>query len=1291
MKIFVSSTYEDLKDERSETVTLIDRDPIGKAIAMEKFFASNHKSKDVCLKRLQECDAMVLILGFRYGSIDKTEGVSFTEIEYNTAKTLGLPIFVFQKRKPDGSWRTEETDKERTEKLFAFKSRLDEERYRVTFVTPQELAKEIIGAIRQYEIENGAIGSRLPAFTSCEDFFKPFIDNSKLFNHVYPLVGRKEFLDYLDIFVESDKRIALLFGRGGIGKSKILFEFSREFKIKHSEWKLRYLREGIKLSEDSIRQLPTQKCIIVVDDAHRRDDLSTLFTMAQQYPERIKMVLTFRPQGIDYIRATLTKGGFDPNEVENIPEIKDLDISDLEELGKAVLGKNHQHFLDSLIRVAKDSPLAFVIGGRLIAEDLVDPTMLERHDEFHRVVFDRFLDVLYGQISDKLDKELCRNILSLISAISPIQPQTERFQETASKFLDIDRIKLIDAISILEKAGVLLRRGYSLRITPDILSDHIIYNACITLQGQLTGYAKKIFDAFAEIFPENILFNLSELDWRISREGKSIDLLCEIWGTIENNFKKASHLQRTMILQNLKSVAYFQPARTLYLIEYTIKNPSKISGNDEWASIYQYTNKDVLHALPTLLERIALNLDYLPRCCDLLWLLGREEKISTTLEPAISVLTNLARYEVDKPVDVNSIVLDAVERWLKEPDAHAHKQSLLDLLDPLLAKEGDTARIRGHNIVSIPFVINFEKTKRIRKKAISLLSDCVQSPSTKLVLRALKSLINSLNPPHGLFGRTVSESEINQWLPEQIEILEIIENLIKNTRDPIILIQITSDLQWHIKLNHQRIVTEKADSIIKAIPQSFDLRITRAIWNRYDRDWNGEDYDKHQERVKNEVKQVVIEFLEQYNDGKKIFDFLNKLLSQFQNCGIQAQPGYFLYLLATNNCKLSIEVCEHMISQPSSPLSIYLNSLLSGIRENSSTKAIALIKLAIETKDSILYSSIAQGYARDGWASTIEFQEIVVIETLLKHPDKPVKHRIIAALGRFPDDKKDMAIRLAFSTAIEDDEELANTLCGIFDSKYGISPEQLKTEDLEAMLSKLAGIKKLENNLYNLDRFLGYCSSRIPEAVIEFFLKRLDIAEENKMISGDKYQPLPYGDFHYGLKEISSSPNYIDLLRKVRERALDPTSTDYFWIPKLFADISSDFSLTCIGVLDEWVNSGDIKKIQAVGLLVEGMPSEIIFSHADFISRLLERSFTTSIDCSRSVENNLILLAFSGGKSGVAGQPMPQDEKIRNLSKDLSGKFPQGSVTQRFYIELARRAEASIRDCLARDEEIFEE
>ena len=105
--IFISSTYLDLEG-RAKSCHRRSRPQNHDVIAMEKFFAEDHQSKDVCLAKLHECDASVLILGARYGTVDPEEKVSITEFEYTTAKALGVPIFSFLQTHSDGSWQSTE-------------------------------------------------------------------------------------------------------------------------------------------------------------------------------------------------------------------------------------------------------------------------------------------------------------------------------------------------------------------------------------------------------------------------------------------------------------------------------------------------------------------------------------------------------------------------------------------------------------------------------------------------------------------------------------------------------------------------------------------------------------------------------------------------------------------------------------------------------------------------------------------------------------------------------------------------------------------------------------------------------------------------------------------------------------------------------------------------------------------------------------------------------------------------------------------------------------------------------
>ncbi len=104
MKIFLSSTYEDLKEYRRIAINYLMgitgdvKNSTGEIVAMEFFSASEQTCKEECIKRISECDLIIGIYGERYGSEDGESGVSMTEIEYNYAKMNNIPILVFVRK-----------------------------------------------------------------------------------------------------------------------------------------------------------------------------------------------------------------------------------------------------------------------------------------------------------------------------------------------------------------------------------------------------------------------------------------------------------------------------------------------------------------------------------------------------------------------------------------------------------------------------------------------------------------------------------------------------------------------------------------------------------------------------------------------------------------------------------------------------------------------------------------------------------------------------------------------------------------------------------------------------------------------------------------------------------------------------------------------------------------------------------------------------------------------------------------------------------------------------------------
>ncbi|WP_218168977.1 DUF4062 domain-containing protein [Pseudomonas sp. E6002] len=97
-QVFVSSTYEDLREERHEVIqALLELDCI--PAGMELFPATDDDQWSLIRRVIDECDYYIVIIGGRYGSIGP-QGFSYTEQEYRYALQTGKPILAFLHKTP---------------------------------------------------------------------------------------------------------------------------------------------------------------------------------------------------------------------------------------------------------------------------------------------------------------------------------------------------------------------------------------------------------------------------------------------------------------------------------------------------------------------------------------------------------------------------------------------------------------------------------------------------------------------------------------------------------------------------------------------------------------------------------------------------------------------------------------------------------------------------------------------------------------------------------------------------------------------------------------------------------------------------------------------------------------------------------------------------------------------------------------------------------------------------------------------------------------------------------------
>lgn len=148
-QVFVSSTYLDLREERQSVIQAL---LIAGCIpaGMELFPAGNDEKWRLIQRVINECDYYVLVIGGKYGSLDPATELSYTEMEFDYAESIGKPIMAFLHGEPGKLTGDQlELDKERREKLDAFRAKVEAARVVKYWNTPAELPGHVALALME--------------------------------------------------------------------------------------------------------------------------------------------------------------------------------------------------------------------------------------------------------------------------------------------------------------------------------------------------------------------------------------------------------------------------------------------------------------------------------------------------------------------------------------------------------------------------------------------------------------------------------------------------------------------------------------------------------------------------------------------------------------------------------------------------------------------------------------------------------------------------------------------------------------------------------------------------------------------------------------------------------------------------------------------------------------------------------------------------------------------------------------------------------------------------------------
>lgn len=185
-KVFISSTYEDLKPHRNQILRTLKEFNV-ELVGMENFGARESKPLATCIAELEKSDIYIGIIAMRYGSVDEITRKSFTQLEYEKAKDLGLDLLIYLLDEYAGELLAGNIDFD--EKYFAlqnFKKILKKNHTVVHFINETDLTtkiyRDLSKVLSRYESER----------------LRPVVIPSKVFRFEFDDVVWKAFVGFLN-------------------------------------------------------------------------------------------------------------------------------------------------------------------------------------------------------------------------------------------------------------------------------------------------------------------------------------------------------------------------------------------------------------------------------------------------------------------------------------------------------------------------------------------------------------------------------------------------------------------------------------------------------------------------------------------------------------------------------------------------------------------------------------------------------------------------------------------------------------------------------------------------------------------------------------------------------------------------------------------------------------------------------------------------------------------------------------------------------------------------------------
>jgi len=1210
MKTFISSTYCDLVDHRRAVIDILLRLGL-QPIAMEYFGADPDEPRQVCADKIRGCDLFIGIYAHRYGFVPEGDEKSITEQEFDLAQELGMLCLCYVVDE-DHPWPPKMIEGEPgRSKLTAFKARLDKAVVRDTFTTPDNLAAKLASRLGRWLMEHGRpVPEFLPILLTAEEFAVR-AEQAALGSHAGTMVGREQVLEQMVALLAGSSGIIILHGPGGVGKTRLLLTLPGIVPDGAQLW---YARTEAETIEPDLAALDRDsQHIIVVDDAHRFDPLPHLreLLVNPDFAGKVKLVLA--------TRSVFSKSvGFRFPQVPG-DQIADIEIGPLTNADIDQLLQNppcdiaDEDIRQALIVVAEGNPLIARVGARLVRRG-ASVTGLTRDQ-----VLTRYLDELIHDLAEAGYGDHYVAYLEVLAALGTLDLSNERLQERVQQVVGVSQAEEERIVARLVEAGLVERYWMTLTIASEVLADHILLSHFFDLKTKRADYQSQIIEPFLALKPKEILTNLAEAE--VKGESREAGLLLgHKLGELHRVVDSEGNIARLTVLDWLEDVAYLRPDETMAIVAHVVDGPElppETYPEHRWGP-YTVDHAMVLGKAVDILNRTIYR-GSLRDAVAYLYKIARYRPDATEYdrvrEKARKALVEIAQFGPRKPYAVQLALLAMIPDWLVQ-DFAGNLDLALALVQPMLSMQfhsAETDPTEPFKVVLHRGILDpVEPLRRIREQALKILYEAYQQASTVSsrleIVRALDGAV-----PHFMPDVPVPD-ETHAWLqPDCVSTARFFSEVVVPTAQLPVLDAVSKWL-WRAR-RWSRCGAEELDRLRAQLQGHGLYQLYRVLigWNRWDEEDKEPDWKKIEQR-RQEAVDRYLDDLSQETIDQAIRD-LDTVAGQTHDAGETGTLwlSRLLLELGERHSDLARLLVEHSLAEGLA-LKRHLSYVIAGLRRNAPDVAMTYVRAWTAEADPVLWIAVAQSYRFVEWEA-LQDEEWDILHQLVMYNSPPVDHEIIWLAREFASHNPDLAVESLKTVAARGDQgilyRVAEVLSWPNKAQDGWAIEFADPQDYLDIVQNFERLPSLD---FHVEECLARMGQIAPMQVIDFIERRISTAQE-RQATEERYDAVPF-QFSRAMDTIRSSPQYLDVLRRVRDWMLRDDAWFRLETPRVLKEIPGGLGAPLYRVLMEWVDSGDDQKLTAVASILREFNEGRVFYNLcrEIIRRTDEKAILGAID-----------------------------------------------------------------------------